>query len=247
MRKKILKYQMDEHRKNAPLCKIILLLFVLIIHSVIIKAQESEMKQFPLQLSAEKGDQTTLILYITGDGGLTDFSQSFEKELEKQGYGVVSLNSRKYFWSQRDPDEFAHDIETIAEYYLKAWGKSSLAIAGYSFGANAGAFLPGRLSPAILEKVKLFALLSPSSSTDFVIRISDLLKEKDTTDRKYKLEPELIHTNFPVTIFFGEEEQLALKNSLKKNESIVIHEVPGDHRYNNNYDLLLKLMGLKVH
>lgn len=245
MKKKITIFQLDEQRKNAPLCKIMPLLFVLIIYSFNVKAQESEMKQIPLQISAEKGNQTTLMIYITGDGGLTDFSQSFVQELEKQGYGVVSLNSRKYFWSQRDPDDFANDIEKIAEYYLKAWGKTSLAIAGYSFGANVGAFLPSRLSPAILEKVKLFALLSPSSSTDFVIRISDLLKEKDTTDRKYKLEPELIHINFPVMIFFGKEEQLALKNSLRKNESIVIHELPGDHKYNNDYDLLLKLMGLK--
>ncbi len=229
-----------QYLKNIPL------LFVLIINSFIIKAQEPELKQLPLLISADKGTQATLIIYITGDGGLTDFSKSFMQDLEKQGYGVVALNSRKYFWNEKNPNDFAHDIERIAEYYLKTWGKSSLAIVGYSFGADVGAFLPKRLSPSILEKIKLLALVSPSSSTDFVIRISDLLKEKDTPDRKYKLEPELNQLNFPVVIFFGKEEELMLKDSLQKNQKIVIHELPGEHRYNNNYDLLIKLMGLKV-
>lgn len=234
-------------KENGTSIKTIILLLVLMLNNVRIDAQEQDIKLFPIQLSTEKGTRETLVIYITGDGGLTDFSQLFIRELEKQGYGVVSLNSRKYFWNERNPDEFAHDIQRIAEYYLQAWEKSTLAIVGYSFGANVGAFLPNRLSPAILQKVKLFALFSPSSSTDFVIRISDLLKEKDTANRKYKLEPELTNINFPILVFFGKEEELALKNSLKKNRKINIQELPGNHKYNNNFDLLIKQMGLKAH
>lgn len=43
---------------------------------------------------------------------------------------MVALNSRKYFWNEIQPDEFAKDLEQVAEYYLKLWDKSSLTIVG---------------------------------------------------------------------------------------------------------------------
>ncbi len=223
--------------------KFILLFLIMMLANVRMDAQEQNMNLFPLKLSAEKGTQKTLVIYITGDGGITDFSKSFIRELEQKGYGVVALNSRKYFWDQKNPGDFAHDIESIGEYYLKAWGKSSLAIVGYSFGADVTAFLPNTLSLSFLNKIKILALVSPTSSTDFIIRLSDLILEKDNANRKYKLEPELQKVNFPIIVFFGKEEQLLLKDSLKKNEQFIVYELPGEHKYDNNPGLLIKLMG----
>jgi type IV secretory pathway VirJ component len=127
---------------------------------------------------------------------------------------------------------------------LKEWGKSSLIIVGYSFGADVASFLPGRLSDELHNKIKKVILISPSVSNDFVIRLSDLIGVSEQVDRKYKVEPELNNTDLPVICIFGSEEQLILKTKLLKKKNISIFELPGDHRYNDNFALLFKVMGM---
>jgi len=85
-------------------------------------------QDLPLQLSGSKGTNNKLVIYITGDGGWNDFSRKLTQEFEKEGYGVVSLNSSKYFRKKRTPASFAQDIEHLADYYIKEWNKTSLII-----------------------------------------------------------------------------------------------------------------------
>jgi len=224
--------------------KIFSTLGMFLIGSIPLTGQEAEMRSFPLSFSMNKGSQNALILYITGDGGLNSFSKSLIQAFEKKQYGVVALDSRKYFWNQKEPVGFANDTEKIALHYMKAWNKSSLVIVGYSFGADVAAFLSSRLSNTLRTKIKSMMLLSPSSSTDFVIRLSDLLAENDNASRKYKIEPEIRKNTLPLRCIFGDEEHLFLKNKLKTMANITVYDLPGNHQYGKNYPLLLEKMNL---
>jgi type IV secretory pathway VirJ component len=124
------------------------------------------------------------------------------------------------------------------------WHKSSLIIVGYSFGADVASFLPNRLPVDLQKKINKIALFSPSASSDFVIRLSDMMGGTENVDRKYKVGPEIAKTDLPVVIIFGKDEVMALKNSLPKRRNLTIYEVPGDHRYNNNFPLLLEMIGI---
>ena len=201
-------------------------------------------QDLPIQLSKSKGINGNLVIYLTGDGGWNDFSQKLTNEFEKEGYGVVSLNTRKYFWKKRTPDLFAQDIEHLVSYYMREWGKNSVIIVGYSFGADVAAFLPRRLPIDLLAKINHVALLSPSLSTDFVINLSDLIGDSKHRKRKYKLGPELNETTLPIVCIFGAKEDLNLKNILLKRESLTIREIPGSHHYKYNTALLVKMIGL---
>lgn len=198
----------------------------------------------PLQLSYEKGVNRELVIYLTGDGGWNSFNQQMVQEIEKQGYGVVALNTRKYFWSEKTPIGFANDFEKLSNYYLKEWGKSSLIIVGYSFGADVAGFLPNRLSVELKNKIKKMVLLSPSASTDFIIRLSDMMGGNENINRKYKVGAEIEKVGLPVVCIFGIDEVMSLKNQLENNKNLIINELTGDHRYNNNFSLVLKMMGL---
>jgi len=210
-----------------------------------LKAQENSfIKNLPLKLSAKEGSVESLVIYISGDGGWNSFNQQLVQEFEKQGFGVVTLNTRKYFWEEKSPEVFAHDIEQLSNYYLKEWKKSSLIIVGYSFGADVAIFLPTRLSDESRKKIKKLVLLSPSASTDFVVKLSDMIGESENVNRKYKVGPEIEKTDLPITCIFGKEEKMMLKSSLRKNKSLTINEIPGDHHYNNNLALLSKMIGL---
>ncbi|HWV74103.1 MAG TPA: alpha/beta fold hydrolase [Pseudosphingobacterium sp.] len=231
-------------KRSLIFFKIFAVVGMFLIGSIPLAGQDAEMRSFPLSFSMTKGSQDALILYITGDGGLNSFNRSLIQAFEKKQYGVVTLDSRKYFWNQKEPVGFANDVEKIALHYMKAWKKSSLVIVGYSFGADVAAFLSSRLSNTLRTKIRSMMLLSPSSSTDFVIRLSDLLAENDNASRKYKIEPEIKKNTLPLTCIFGEEEHLFLKNKLKTMANITVYDLPGNHQYGKNYPLLLEKMNL---
>ena len=124
-------------------------------------------------------------------------------------------NSRKYFWTKKNPDIFAQDIEMVANYYLKAWNKTSVLIVGYSFGADVAAFLPGRVTQQLLNRMDQIVLISPSASTDFVINLLDLIGDSKNVRRKYKLSTELNQPGLPIVCIFGMMEDLKLKKILQ--------------------------------
>ena len=198
--------------------------------------------KFPVEISVNKGIRDDLIIYLTGDGGWNRFSQNLVQEFEKHGYGVISLNSLKYFKDQKTPAVFAGDLELLAEYYLKEWNKNSLIIVGYSFGADVASFLPGYLSSKLKGEVKKIALLSPSASTDFVVRISDLLGMDDNEKGKYNVRQEIEKSQLPVVCIFGEKENLLLKKYVKTENKVTVYNLPGGHRFNYNFNELVQII-----
>lgn len=198
--------------------------------------------KYPIKISDDTGKKNALILYITGDGGWNKFSENLMHEFEKQGFGVISLNSYKYFTEEKSPESFARDVDEISGHYLQEWNKSALIIVGYSFGADVASFLPGNLKSQLKEKVKKVALLSPSASTDFIIKISDLLGWNDNVNGKYKVLPEIESSQLPVVCILGESEKLLLKNYLNPGNNLSVHEIPGGHRFNDNFNGLVQII-----
>lgn len=181
------------------------------------------------------GENKTLILYLSGDGGMNHFSEQLCDAFGKKGYSVVALNSRKYFWTYKSPAGFATDIGRVISHYLGRWNKTDCILVGFSFGADVLAFLPRLIVPASRDKISGLALLSPSASTDFVIRVSDLLGgDKDTDTRKFKVKPELESNTLLTLCLFGKEESLLLKRELAPSARLGITELPGDHYFNND-------------
>ena len=224
---------------------LILCFTVLVINLYPVIAQEPMLESdLPLEFSISHGTNDVLIIYVTGDGGWNSFNQQIVKEMERQGYGVVALNSRKYFWSGKSPEEFAKDIGHLTDYYLGGWKKSSVVFVGYSFGADVVSFLPQRLTTELQKKIKKIGLISPSASTDFVIRLSDLVGENENLNRKYKVKPEIELIGLPVVCTFGKDETKVLKSGLEIKKNLSIIELPGDHRYDNDFTLLVKEIGL---
>ncbi len=225
---------------------IIICLVSLFIGNACLKAQvESPVNDLPLQLSVSKGSKSSLVIYISGDGGWNEFNQKLVQEFEKQGYGVITFNTRKYFWNEKYPEVFARDIDRLSNYYLKEWKKSFVIIVGYSFGADLGIFLPGRVSVELQKKIIKIALISPSASSDFVIRLSDMIGNSENVNRKFKVKPEIDKTDLPVICIFGKDEELVLKTSLRESKNLHIYELPGDHRYKDDFSALSKMIGLE--
>lgn len=217
-----------------------LLLLSLGCAQIAVHAQDSAaIRNLPIEAVRSSGTKDMLVLYLTGDGGWNRFSQDLGTTFSARGYSFVALNSRKYFWEAKTPDTFAKDVNLITTYYLQVWKKSSVLIVGYSFGADVAAFLPTRLSKNIVSKTRLLVLLSAAASTNFVVKLSDLIGNSDTSDHKFKVGAELLKSPVHVLCLFGSEEDLILKKELRSGPMMKVEELPGSHHYNQNANLLV--------
>jgi len=192
-----------------------------------------DLSQFPLHSKYTKSTRP-LLFFITGDGGWNTFSQNLVTELVKNGYAVVTLDSRKYFWGQKSPDLFARDMQLILSAYLKSWNKDSYTVIGYSFGADVAAFLPAHLSVNLVPKMNSLILLSPGLSTGYVIKLKNLLNFGATDKEHYKVYPELLKASLPVWCIFGKDEGSDFYPLLKESAHLHKIAVPGSHRYNDD-------------
>lgn len=211
-----------------------------------LKAQPKEVANYPLYVQYKQTDKP-VIVFLTGDGGWNKFSESVVGELGKNGYSTIVLDTRKYFWSQKTPGQFAADMKVILNSYLKSWNKDSYSVIGYSFGADVGSFLPAHLPDELSGKMHSLVLLSPGFSTGYVIKLKNMLNFGGTDKEKYKVHPELLKSPVPVWCIFGKDEESDFSAALKETDKLHKVIIPGSHRYNDDITQVTRaiIRGLK--
>ena len=201
----------------------------------------SGLSDLPLREFPSMGGEKILLVYFTGDGGWNNFSQQLVRQINANHCPVVAFDCRKYFWEAKDPVKFAEDVQRLISHYLALWKLEKVALVGYSFGADVVAFLPAQLQHSFVDKLLPITLMSPSHSTDFEVRLSDLIGSTKG-ERKYNVQEALLKSHVPVLCVFGQEEDLYLKENLGGNKKIRIKHIPGSHRYDNDTALLTGLI-----
>jgi type IV secretory pathway VirJ component len=200
--------------------------------------QDRNLSQLPLIIKpALKSSSNPVFYLISGDGGWNNFDNTFCDGLAKSGIPVVGLDSKKYFWTAKSPEETAQQLNTVIENFNRKFQKDSLVIAGYSFGADLVPFIVNRLPEATRNRITKVILLSPDRFGDFEIHLSDMLN-MGVSKRKYNVIEEVRKTSFVnTTCLFGKNEESVNINAFKTTGSTIIM-LPGDHHYNNNFGLL---------
>ncbi len=183
--------------------------------------------------------QAPVALLISGDGGWYGFEQQIADNLALHGIPTVGLDSKKYFWNRRTPEETARDMGNQLEYYLNAWGRDKLILVGYSLGAEIVPFIYNRLAPGIKSKVISTILLSPDVSSDFEIHITNMLG-LGNRNNTYDVPDEIRKMKGTKTLLiFGAGEKSKVP-SLLKGTDVRINIIPGDHHYKFDLPLIMK-------
>jgi type IV secretory pathway VirJ component len=196
--------------------------------------------RFPVSVINATGSKK-LIFYFSGDGGINNFTENLCDQLGSKGYTVIRFNSRKYFWSQKTPEQIAKDAGEIITYYLSLYNKKDFALVGYSFGADAVVYLTNRLPKNLQPKLVSVSLLSPSLATDFSIKFSDLLGIENNKGA-YQTLPEINKINIPVLCIFGDEEDKAFYNAIASKKNIRRILLPGSHKFNNDVSMVVNIL-----
>ena len=136
-------------------------------------ARPADIDDLPVNEVRTAGDtNNTFALLLTGDGGWAGLDQELAERLAAEGVATVGLNSLKYFWTQRAPQQAANDVARVIRHYLAAWNKDRVLLVGYSFGADALPFIVNRLPADLKELVASVTLLGISANASFEIRVA---------------------------------------------------------------------------
>jgi type IV secretory pathway VirJ component len=151
------------------------------------------------------GDGQDLAVMLSGDGGWASIDKQVAGVLAAHGVPVVGLNCLQYFWKARTPEGLAADLTRIARYYLAAWHRSRLVLAGYSFGADVLPFAVSRLPADLRGAVRVVALLGPSPTADFEFHVGSWLGRSSPS--ALPVPPEIARlAGTPTLCFFGANE-----------------------------------------
>jgi len=203
----------------------------------------AEVKNLPLIITNSKisDKQAPLALLISGDGGWYSFEQQIADNLALRGIPTIGLDSKKYFWHRRTPEETASDIAKALNYYGKEWGRTRYVLIGYSLGAEIVPFITNRLPEDVKSKVQSTVLLSPATTTDFEIHITNMLGMGNKQNTYNTTEEIIKMQNIPTLLIFGEGEKNQLPELLGGTKAI-IRKIPGDHHYKFNLPLIMQTM-----
>lgn len=195
--------------------------------------------QLPLYyIKAPVNPDKPLCLIISGDGGWTDFDQSIAENLSQNGITCVGLDTQKYFWEPKTPENTARDIAKVLEYYLPRLQKTHFILMGYSFGADVIPFIANRLPEELKKRLDLVAMLSPDDKTDFEVTISSMLNLGD--ENTYDVLAEIRKMTYAkkLCIFGSEEDDEDIQKSFKSYGALIT-VLNGGHHYNDNYPLIV--------
>jgi type IV secretory pathway VirJ component len=215
----------------------------IIIFAAICNVVQAQKTLLPLSIYANADSTKPLIFYISGDGGFNKFSTSFMQTLNKQGYAVIGLDAKDYFWHKKKPQDAANAIEADINEINKKWKKQNIILIGYSFGADVAPFMLTRFSSGMAAKVNHIILLSPSSKTDFEIHVLQMLGwGKDSGE---SVPAEINRISVSVAIITGDDEnEFPFGELTIKNKRLI--KMPGGHHYDGNVDALCRQIILQT-
>lgn len=198
-------------------------------------APDPNLADLPLvEIRAEGQATDTLAVFVSGDGGWAGLDQDMAGVLAAAGVDVVGVNSLRYFWVRKTPEDLGRDLARILDRYARLWNKTRFLLIGYSLGADALPFMAARLPARLLDRVRLVALLSPGHATDLEFQVGDWLA--DEAEAGLPIRPEV--GRLPgdrVACFFGAEEEDALCPDLDPAEARLVR-MPGSHHFDGDYE-----------
>ncbi len=208
--------------------------------------QETISQDLPLKVLATPIESSLpMFVYISGDGGWNSFNASFCQYLTQKGIPVVALDSKKYFWKSRTPDETPRDLIAVIEKYAKLWKRDRFVLAGYSFGSAIVPFVLNRLPVGIKERLAASALISPDKTSDFEIHLSDMLN-LGISKGKYNVLMEIQAGDYQKYVaVFGSDESAETQQAFKQ-VGAKIEVLQGSHHFDSAYEALADLIIVEI-
>jgi type IV secretory pathway VirJ component len=178
-----------------------------------------------------------IAVILTGDGGWAGLDIAVADQLAKRGIAVVGLNTLKYFWQTRKPDEAADALTRVIGHYGAQHPLADFIVLGYSFGAALSPVVVNRVPEAARTRIAAQVLISPDPEAVFEIHVGDWFGSTQH-EGAIPIAPEIGKTKVPVICVRGDEEDDSFCKTLAGKPIVRELVLPGGHHYNGDYDKL---------
>ncbi len=170
------------------------------------------------------------------DGGWRGIDMQVGQALSKMNISVVGIDTLRYFWSPKSPDQIAADLDTIVRHYRAAWGLKRVLLVGYSFGADVLPAAINRMDEAVLADVDQISLLGLAKDVAFEFHVGQWLGLDN--DDAAPIAPEVQKLDLAkVQCIYGEDEDGTLCRDPLFQKAEVI-ETKGGHHFDGDYEAL---------
>ena len=194
--------------------------------------QDAKSEALPIVDLPAKGVTADMVaVFYSGDGGWRDLDKSIGEWLQAHGVHVIGVDSLRYFWSERTPEEIANDTTAMIR-KADPTGKLPVAVLGYSFGADTFPFAWKYLDPAIQERTKMVGLLGVETTTSFQVSIEGWLGMEG--DKNVVPAIADIPLDRVVCVYGEEEDDTACTADELKGMDVI--KLPGGHHFDENYE-----------
>ena len=207
---------------------------------------EEDVSDLPLIELPAAHPTNMLAIVISGDGGWRDLDKTIAHDLQSWGVSVVGLDSLRYFWSKKTPEQTADDLARIMRFYTARWHARSIALIGYSFGADVLPFIYNRLPARERDEVTVVALLGFARAADFEIRVTGWLGLPPSSTA-LPVQPEIAKLpSALVQCFYGADEEDTICPELQQLKMAAIR-TSGGHHFGRDYEPLARTILEKWH
>jgi type IV secretory pathway VirJ component len=177
-----------------------------------------------------------LVVIYSGDGGWRDVDKRIGDSLGREDVAVLGVDALTYFWRERGPDQLGRDLAALLAHYREAWKMSSVALIGYSMGADVLPFAYNRLPAEEQRHVIALTLLAPGRATPFAV---DLTGGSDANAHTRPIPPELARLDrTKVQCVYGEGERKTSLCTDPAAHGAEIIRTAGDHHFDGDHEAL---------
>ena len=82
--------------------------------------REEDVSDLPLVELRASRPTDLLAIVISGDGGWRDLDKTIAEALQREGVSVVGIDALRYFWSEKTPQQTAHDLGRVIRLIARA-------------------------------------------------------------------------------------------------------------------------------
>ncbi len=173
------------------------------------------LRRLPLVEARAPEPGRTFAFIFTGDGNWAMLVRELARELAAEGVSSVGLKARTYLLRRRRPADVARHVERVLRHYLAAWEQESVVLVGLSRGADLLPFVVRRLPADLRARVRLLALFSAGTTTNFRFHWGDLLGfHPRPGDVPVLPELEVLRGTLPILCVNGKQDPTALGPTL---------------------------------
>ena len=181
------------------------------------------------RVHAVSGWSDCFAIMFSGDGGWSNFDQGVTSQLAANGISTLGLNSLKYIWNKKTPEQITSDLGRLIGRGEAEFDKPKVILIGYSCGANLVPFAYNRLNDSLKAKVQSIVLLSPEPMADFEFHFYNWANKSSSKAQPVKPELEKMR-NVPTLFIYGSEENNSWCADLM-NGMFRLKKLPGGHHF----------------